>query len=931
MPSTSNRNPFAYPLMLFLLLTMHVQAQVTSVCSGSWNDGATWSSSNPPQAGQTVTILSNTTVTVSAQNLSQLNSLTVQTNGTLIIDGGGSLLVGSAIPSILVNAGGTLTLQNGGSLTVGGGAIRIYGTLNMNSASGSISAASATMTVYNGGILNFANGAVSVNNFTLSSGSNLDVTGGSGIEVNGNANIAGTITSSSTFPSGYVLLVSGSMTVTGCIGVGASDFVDNYDYIFPPTLSAGSEVRYMRAGDQTINTSLTYSKLTLEGSGNKSVTSNLTVQEQLKLQGSARLANYNRNVSCGSGLINNSTASHIFGSGTYTFTGSTIGGTGTTVMDSASLDFSGSSVTIGDGAIGNGNITIKNVSCTNSNANLVVGANAYSGTVTFTGLLSMTGSNASMTVSNGSLGLNNLAIAGSYSTVMFGDGAAAHSVTGDISCGNNVTVNHPVSVAGDVTVYGSLVINDEFDVGGSVEVSKNLTITASGASSVNNFVGMVTVSGTTVSISGGSNAFGGGLTHNTIAGGSACSIGGTVTTGGGLTVVTLNAETVQLAGSLVLNRLDVTNPVGTFSATTDFTVNHSTALAKDLDMTGYTLTFAASAPLASVSGAGEVIGTVKRTLQGTGNYMFNGALITLLVPNLASGQEYDFKLVKTVPDLQAIERYYDIRRISSDLTPGAGQYTLGLHYNDTELNGNNENTLVLAYGTYGSAGENQFTKLATSTVNTGTNIVTYAFDGALTFNHRYAFGDLNAVLPVELTSFSARRKDEVVELRWRTAIELNNFGFEIQRAENHGGPFTAIGFVDGNGTKYSPSDYSFTDTYLEHRTLYYRLRQIDNDGTGSFSDVAEVGAGSAEIVLGNYPNPFNPSTTISFRAPADGLASLTICNALGQIIDVAFAGDVKKDETVSIPFEAGGLPGGVYFCTLRVNGQTETVKMLLTK
>lgn len=930
MPSTSKRNPFAFPMMLFLLLAMHAQAQVTSVCSGSWNDGSTWSSTTPPQAGQSVTVDAYTTVTVSAQNLSQVNSLTVGANATLIIDGGGSILVGSAVPSVLVNAGGTLTLQNGGSLTVGGGAIRIFGTLNMNSASGSISAASASMSVYNGGTLNFANGSISVDVLTMSSGSIMDVTGGSGIDVNGNANLAGTITSTSTFPSGYVLRVYGTMTVTGCIGVGASNFIDNYDYMFPPTLSAGSEVRYMRAGDQTINTSLSYSKLTLDGSGNKSINANLIVQEQLKLQGSARLANYNRNVSCGSGLINNSTASHIFGNGTYTFTGSSIGGSGTTLMDSASLDFSGSSVTIGDGALGNANITVKNVSFTNSSCNLSIGANSYSGTVGITGNLSMSGLTSAMTVLSGTCNLNHVTISGSFSTLTFTGGGGTHTVSGNISCANDVTINTPLSISGNVVVNGDLDINDEFDVGGTVEVSKNLTITGSGSSAVNNFTGIVTVSGTTVSISGGSNAFAGGFTHNSVAVGSACALGGTVTTGSG-SVVTITSSNIQFSGSLTFQNLSVTNSAGIFTASTDFTVNNTLALAKDLDMTGYTLTFASSAPLVSTSGTGEVIGTVKRTLQGIGIYRFNGAYVTLLVPTLGAAEEYDIKLVKSAPDLQAVTRYYDIRRISSDLTPAAGQYTLGLHYVDTELNGNNENTLVLAYGAYGSAGENQFTKLATSTVNTGTNIATYAFDGALTFNHRYAFGDLNAVLPVELVAFSARRKDDEVELRWRTATELNNFGFEIQRAENRNGPFTSVGFVEGNGTKYSPTDYSFTDSPRDLSTLYYRLRQIDNDGTESYSDVLHVTAESVDFDLCNYPNPFNPSTTITFRAPADGRASLTIYNTLGQSMDVAFSGDVKKDETVSVPFDAGELPGGMYYYTLCVDGLTKTGKMLLTK
>lgn len=706
---------------------------------------------------------------------------------------------------------------------------------------------------------------------------------------------------------------------------------DNYSWTSSLTLSPGSEVRYLRAGDQTIDASLAYYNLTLEGSGNKTIFSGITIQDQFKIDGTARFANYGRNVNCGSNLTNNSSSSHIFGSGTYTFTGTTIGGSAATVIDSATLNFTGSSITLGDGTLGNGNLSFRNVSFTNDNSDLVIGASGYSGAVSFGGLLSMSGSNASLIVSGGTVSMNNLIVSGANSSVSFVAGAARHSITGDVICGNDLSVGTPLGVGGDLSIGGDLHIGSEFDVNGTTSVSQNLTIIGSAAPATNDFSGSVTVSGSAVAITGGINAFDGGFTHSTTAIGSTCEIGGIYSDGSGGSTTTINAVSVWLTGTLTFNRLAITNPSGTANAATDFTVLQTATLAKDLEMTGYALTFPAAAPKSSTLGAGEVIGTVHRTLQNTGSYTFNGSSVTLLVPNLATAEEYDFELVMTAPDQQAVNRYYDIRRTGSDLIPGAWLYTLGLDYRDAELNGNNENTLMLAHGLYDAAGEDQFTKLTSSAVNTTANIVTFVFDGVTGFNHRYAIADLNSPLPVELVAFEARRKAETVELRWKTATELNNYGFEIERAISRGGPYAVVDFVEGQGTKNTPSSYAFDDHGAPGETVYYRLRQIDRDGSVTYSSEVEVAAEDMRLELSNHPNPFNPSTTIAFTAPADGRALLAVYDALGTRVATAFDSDVRRGESVSVPFDAAALPGGVYFYTVTIGESTRTGKMLLVK
>ncbi|MCX8056057.1 MAG: T9SS type A sorting domain-containing protein [Ignavibacteria bacterium] len=98
----------------------------------------------------------------------------------------------------------------------------------------------------------------------------------------------------------------------------------------------------------------------------------------------------------------------------------------------------------------------------------------------------------------------------------------------------------------------------------------------------------------------------------------------------------------------------------------------------------------------------------------------------------------------------------------------------------------------------------------------------------------------NDILPVELIYFEAHRLSNGVLLRWGTATEVNNFGFEVQRADStkH---FLGIDFVPGSGTSNSPKHYFYIDsTITESGRYYYRLKQIDIDGHYRFSDTVQI-------------------------------------------------------------------------------------------
>ncbi|MCH8035057.1 MAG: T9SS type A sorting domain-containing protein [Bacteroidetes bacterium] len=196
----------------------------------------------------------------------------------------------------------------------------------------------------------------------------------------------------------------------------------------------------------------------------------------------------------------------------------------------------------------------------------------------------------------------------------------------------------------------------------------------------------------------------------------------------------------------------------------------------------------------------------------------------------------------------------------------------------------------------------------------------------------YVSVDPNSVLPVELTSFSAILKDKEVLLNWSTATEVNNYGFDVERMRD-GEDWNALGFVEGNGNSNSPKEYSFVDNNVSNAgTYYYRLKQIDNDGTYEFSNQIEVNfeAPNSLELNQNYPNPFNPSTTISFNLPEPGKVTLKIYNLVGEEI-ATLVDDYKQAGIHTFNFNAEGHPSGMYLYRLSTNGFTETKKMLFMK
>jgi uncharacterized protein (TIGR03790 family) len=182
-----------------------------------------------------------------------------------------------------------------------------------------------------------------------------------------------------------------------------------------------------------------------------------------------------------------------------------------------------------------------------------------------------------------------------------------------------------------------------------------------------------------------------------------------------------------------------------------------------------------------------------------------------------------------------------------------------------------------------------------------------------------------------ISSFDASRISGGVIVSWTTASEYNNKGFDIERKRGTG-KWSKIATVAGKGNSTVPVNYSYTDNVTRNGTYAYRLRQVNTDGSSVYSGTVTVSiTRGSTSVLANYPNPFNPSTNISFMLEETGHATLKIYNVLGQEVATLFNGDLEAGVEQSVMFDAHALASGLYFSILESGGQRTVLRMLLSK
>ncbi len=175
------------------------------------------------------------------------------------------------------------------------------------------------------------------------------------------------------------------------------------------------------------------------------------------------------------------------------------------------------------------------------------------------------------------------------------------------------------------------------------------------------------------------------------------------------------------------------------------------------------------------------------------------------------------------------------------------------------------------------------------------------------------FTTLLSALPVELTNFDGdfdARNNRVV-LGWRTVLETNNKGFNIERSQDATSNFEVIGWMAGIGNSNILNEYSFNDQEIKlGKRYYYRLRQIDFDGSSEFSEIITIQTGQSDRDWKVFPNPVLDILNISSNRPSEEVEGVI------QIIDTN--GKIVFSEAFSLAtegttgFNISHLPTGVY-------------------
>ena len=185
-----------------------------------------------------------------------------------------------------------------------------------------------------------------------------------------------------------------------------------------------------------------------------------------------------------------------------------------------------------------------------------------------------------------------------------------------------------------------------------------------------------------------------------------------------------------------------------------------------------------------------------------------------------------------------------------------------------------------------------------------TNTVT--INGITSFS---PFAVANAgALPIELLSFTGKKVEKAVQLDWATASESNNAKFEVERG-NDGENFQRIVTKLGNGDKKTSSNYTYKDVSAPNAVLYYRLKQMDNDGRFAYSPIISVNNQNSKDAIALYPNPVKE---VLYFTTENQEQPIYIYNFNGAL--------VKKMDNVPSYLSIDDLQNGVYM--LKTNSQT---------
>ncbi len=203
--------------------------------------------------------------------------------------------------------------------------------------------------------------------------------------------------------------------------------------------------------------------------------------------------------------------------------------------------------------------------------------------------------------------------------------------------------------------------------------------------------------------------------------------------------------------------------------------------------------------------------------------------------------------------------------------------------------------------------------------------------GANQLNQRFDFAFTDSPLPVELTTFQALVDGNTVVLTWHTTSEVQNLGFAIEHAYEEA-PFHEIALVEGYGTTVEPQSYTYRHVVFEPGVHRFRLKQIDLDGTFTYSDEVEASVTTpGHAYLSAYPNPATAHSKVAFILQRTAHVRVALYDVLGREVATLYEGQSIAGVLHRAALDFSGLTDGMYLVRLESADFVQSIPVMVVQ